>query len=246
MLPSVAVAEGTAPEEVGGWAVINPETGKVHGVVVCTESVCGQDGEWGGVLRMEYMGCTDCILRKQTNATADGNVAGWHGSGEGTDVTYDGDEKGTYTIVQDSGDEKRTMTLVPGKTAADPDGMDLSTGIIEQRVERKFVEPQATARVTVQEDRVKGSELEPRSIEVEFAEWGYAFGYESVESALEQLESDVESVLASESVGDESARAETGLAADNQVETEPEPSGFVQVVRELTQRVVRFLARWTR
>ena len=73
-----------AEEEVGGWAVVNPETNQVHGVIVCTESVCGSSGAWAGVLPGEYMGCTNCKLEFQTKATDDGNVAGWHGE----NVTY--------------------------------------------------------------------------------------------------------------------------------------------------------------
>jgi hypothetical protein len=30
------------------WAVVNPETGLVGNVIVCTPWVCGEDGEWGG------------------------------------------------------------------------------------------------------------------------------------------------------------------------------------------------------
>jgi len=68
---SPAVAEEVVQEEVGGWAVVNPETNQVHGVIVCTESVCGSNGAWAGVLPGEYMGCTNCSLKFQTKATDD-------------------------------------------------------------------------------------------------------------------------------------------------------------------------------
>ena len=40
----------------------------------------------------EFMGCkAGCILRHQTNATSDGNVAGWHGT------TFHSDDSGNTT-----------------------------------------------------------------------------------------------------------------------------------------------------
>jgi len=228
LAPSIAVAE-----EVGGWAVIDPATGTVHGVIVCTESVCGEAGQWGGVLRGEYSGCTDCILRKQTHATADGNVAGW-ASSEATDVTYDGDESGSYTIVQGSGDERRTMTLVPERTATDPDRMDLSTGIVQQRTERRLVESERTAEVTVEERRDERGDLEVDHVGIEFTDWDRSFRYGSAEAAVADLESDVDAVL--------TAQADA-VAADD---PEAGPDGLVQAIRALAQRVVRFLTGWVR
>jgi RimJ/RimL family protein N-acetyltransferase len=66
-----------AHEGVGGWAVVDPETGNVHGVIVGTIETFNSRG---GAIGHEYMGChSNCVLRFQTRATADGNVAGWRG-----------------------------------------------------------------------------------------------------------------------------------------------------------------------
>ena len=63
---------------VGGWAVVDPTTGNVHGVIVATIDTFR---ERNGVIGHEYMGCaSNCVLRFQTRATDDGNVAGWHGT----------------------------------------------------------------------------------------------------------------------------------------------------------------------
>lgn len=131
-------------DPVGGWAVVAPD-GTVVSVVVCTESVCGVNGTWGGVMPAdtEYAGYR---LVLQTNATADGNVAGWS-SQEGTEVTYS-EESNTFDITNtyenDGTIVTNTMTLVPELTATDPDGMDLSTGIINKSISYqlydKFVE----------------------------------------------------------------------------------------------------------
>ena len=63
------------PDPVGGWAVIDRVTGDVANVIVCRESVFGESGEWGGLLPGDT-NCPGCLLRKQTNGTSDGNVAG--------------------------------------------------------------------------------------------------------------------------------------------------------------------------
>jgi hypothetical protein len=68
-----------ASEGVGGWAVVDPVTNVVHGVIVCDIQNCGPGGTFDGVLPGEYMGCTNCNLRFQTRATEDGNVAGYSG-----------------------------------------------------------------------------------------------------------------------------------------------------------------------
>ena len=58
---------------VCGYAVVSP-TGRVHGVVVCSDWCTGQ------ITSQEYMGCpAGCRLIVQAQQTADGNVAGWHG-----------------------------------------------------------------------------------------------------------------------------------------------------------------------
>lgn len=131
-------------DPVGGWAVVAPD-GTVVSVIVCTESVCGLNGSWGGVMPegTEHAGYQ---LVLQTNATADGNVAGWT-SQEGTEVTYS-EESNTFDITSTYENEgtvvTNTMTLVPELTAKDPDGMDLSTGIIHKSISYelydKFVE----------------------------------------------------------------------------------------------------------
>ena len=72
----VYVPPAEASEGVGGWAVVDPVTNVVHGVIVCDIQNCGPGGTFDGVLPGEYMGCTNCNLRFQTRATADGNVAG--------------------------------------------------------------------------------------------------------------------------------------------------------------------------
>jgi hypothetical protein len=94
------------------------------------------------------MGCPGpCALRFQTRATADGNVAGWHGTQYHVDengnpgYSNDGSVRfneltGTFEINSQSGSGATTQqTLVPSKTSRDVNGegtsMDIHTGIVE-------------------------------------------------------------------------------------------------------------------
>jgi len=156
------VPPAEANDGVGGWAVGDPTTGAVHGVIVCTADVCGPSGSWGGKLPGEYMGCTNCNLRFQTRATADGNVAGWHGTQTNIDangnatqsndgsVKWNAKEK-NFTISNKSTDAKGNTissksTLIPEKTA--PDGKNLHTGIINQESQYTTIENSDSVTVT--------------------------------------------------------------------------------------------------
>ena len=145
---SSVAAEYVPPPEafegLGGWAVVDPRTGFVYGVIV---------GNWNEEVWQEvkntrtidgYMGCPGpCVLRFQTRATADGNVAGWHGTQFNVDGSYlnDGsvrfnEQTGTFEINSQSGSGATTQqTLVPSKTSRDVNGegtsMDIHTGIVE-------------------------------------------------------------------------------------------------------------------
>jgi hypothetical protein len=96
---------------IGGWAVID-SSGKVYGVIVCDNSVCGTSGSWGGVMPVEYMGCpAGCRLVLQTSADPQtGNVAGWR-SQEGTDVVYN--ERTNTFAVQQNNQVSPTLIITP-------------------------------------------------------------------------------------------------------------------------------------
>ena len=65
-------------EEQGAWAAVD-SNGTVIGVDVCTESVCGSNGEWQG--KVPY--CDTCTYVYQLPADSNGNVAGYK------DIKYD-------------------------------------------------------------------------------------------------------------------------------------------------------------
>ena len=151
-------------EGPGGWAVIDPTTGFVYGVIV---------GDWNEETWQEakntrtvdgFMGCpAPCELRFQTRATADGNVAGWHGTQTNIDAdgratqTNDGSVRfdqstGNFQINNQTGDgTTTTQTLVPEKTARDASGqgrsMDLGTGIVDIKTSKRIFSGSESASV---------------------------------------------------------------------------------------------------
>ena len=158
-------------EGPGGWAVVDPTTGIVYGVIV---------GDWDEATWEEvkntrtvdgYMGCpAPCALRFQTRATADGNVAGWHGTQTNIDadgnatqsndgsVRFD-ESSGTFQINNQTGSGGTTQqTLVPEKTSRDADGtgrcMYLGTGFVDIRASKEVVsENQAATRDSYRENQ---------------------------------------------------------------------------------------------
>lgn len=85
-----------AEEGLGGYAVVHPD-GHVCGVIVATSSDPFGNG---GTMPIEYMGCpVGARIVFQTKPSADGNVAGYHGTGSNgqTTVTYDDTSK-SFTV----------------------------------------------------------------------------------------------------------------------------------------------------
>ena len=245
-----------ALEGVGGWAVVDPATGNVHGVVVCTNDVCGPSGSWGGKMPVDYMGCSGCDLRFQTRATADGNVAGWHGTQTQIDAngnasqSNDGSVKwnasdNTFTIenqsVSEAGDKvKRKQKLVPEKTATD--GVNLHTGIKDIETSFEGSSNGESVSVKVKQDNLFTDEA---AVSVEVENWRL-FNYTNTKDARSQVESDIERGLAEDGfvrVVEEEITDEEGVTSVQEREAVSEPV-FVKAVRELSKKVVEFLSGW--
>ncbi|MBM3681873.1 MAG: hypothetical protein FJW84_00240 [Actinobacteria bacterium] len=234
---------------VGGWAVVDPVTGNVHGVIVATIDTFR---ERNGVIGHEYMGCaSNCVLRFQTRATDDGNVAGWHGTQTNIDAngnasqTNDGtvkwnESEKNFTIKNSSTDstkEKvtRTQTLFPEKTASN--GKNLHTGIVDINTEYESS--------TIAGQRVKGStkqqNLEDKNstINVEFQNWseGKNFTYENPNLLVENIDSDVNNELNKDGFTTESKED-----ASNELVEESEDVIFVKAIKALTENVKSFFS----
>ena len=91
-----------ANAEAGGYAVVNPETGVVHGVIVASSADPFQNG---GTMPIDYMGCpAGCMIVQQSTASSTGNVAGVHGP----NVIYNSN---TETFTQTITDETQVQTV---------------------------------------------------------------------------------------------------------------------------------------
>jgi hypothetical protein len=253
-------------EGPGGWAVIDPTTGVVYGVIV---------GDWNAETWEEvkntrtvdgFMGCpAPCELRFQTRATADGNVAGWHGTQTNVDAdgnatqTNDGSVRfdqssGTFSINNQTGDSSTSQTLVPEKTARDENGqgrsMDLGTGIVDIRTSKRIVSGSESATVDTYR-----SDLADTTVDAVIAlpglgsegTLGYVFGSRENASLepvneLGQIRTDLISVLMgmgfSKTV--ESVDEETGDSSATEVLDES--NAFVGAIMSVTEGIVDFLS----
>jgi hypothetical protein len=90
-------------EAIGGFAVVNPETGIVHGVITGSiEYFAGNNR----TMSSEYMGCpAGCLIIQQSTSDQNGNVAGVHGP----DVTYNQD-RNVFQSVQTNTVQSETVT----------------------------------------------------------------------------------------------------------------------------------------
>jgi len=252
-------------EGPGGWAVIDPTTGIVYGVIV---------GDWNAETWEEvkntrtvdgYMGCpAPCELRFQTRATADGNVAGWHGTQTNVDAdgnatqTNDGsvrfdESTGNFQINNQNGDSSSSKTLVPEKTSRDENGegrsMDLGTGIVDIRTSKKIVSGSESASVDTYR-----SDLSDTTVDAVIALPGlgsegtleYVFGSRentSLEpvSEIGQVRTDLISILMGMGFTTtvETVDEETGEVSSTEVIDES--NTFVSAILTVTQGIVDFL-----
>jgi hypothetical protein len=96
---------------VGGFAVVNPETGVVHGVIVGSiEYFGGNDRTMGH----EYMGCpAGCLIIQQSTSDQNGNVSGIGGP----NVTYD-NNRNVFQVSKPDTVQTETVTESASNTSA--------------------------------------------------------------------------------------------------------------------------------
>jgi hypothetical protein len=243
---------------LGGWAVVDGN-GNVYGVIV------GDFNEqvWEEVKDTRtvdgYMGCpAPCGLRFQTRATADGNVAGWHGTQTNVDsdgnasqtndgsVRYDA-PSGNFEITNDDGNGATTVqTLIPEKTSRNADGtgtsMNLSTGIVDIRTSKRITSGSESADVTIYRENLADStaDVEASLPSVSNTTLRYVFGGETGAST-DEVESDLVSILIGMGLSTTvtSVDEETGEETSTEVLDESNP--FVSAVLNVGRGIVEFL-----
>jgi hypothetical protein len=100
-----------AQAAIGGFAIVNPETGVVHGVIVGSIDYFGDNNKTMG---FEYMGClADCSIIQQSTADQNGNVAGVHGP----NVKYDYSQN-VFQVTEPDTNQIQTVTESASNTSA--------------------------------------------------------------------------------------------------------------------------------
>jgi len=100
-----------AQSAVGGFAVVNPETGVVHGVITGSVEYFSNNSQ---AMVSEYMGCSaGCQIIMQSTSDQNGNVAGIHGP----NVTYKND-RNVFQVVETDVFQTETITEFASNTYA--------------------------------------------------------------------------------------------------------------------------------
>ena len=275
LLLSLGVAQVSFAEEYvpppeafqgpGGWAVVDPTTGIVYGVIVGDFN----EATWEEVKNTRtvdgFMGCpAPCELRFQTRATADGNVAGWHGTQ--TNVDSDGNatqtNDGSVRFDQSTGNFQinnrtedgttTTQTLVPEKTSRDANGegrsMDLGTGIIDIRTSKRISSGPVSASVDTYRSNLSDTTVDAAIALPGLGSEGnleYVFGTRgntSLEPVNEvsQIRTDLASILMGMGFTKtvESIDEETG--EQRSTEVLDESNAFVITILNVTESIVSF------
>ena len=84
-----APADQSGWDAESGWAVVD-DNGVVQNIIVCTNAVCGENGQWGGVMPSDNSPTAGMRIVRQLPAGPDGNVGGAWG-------TYDSNTQ-TFTV----------------------------------------------------------------------------------------------------------------------------------------------------
>jgi hypothetical protein len=116
---------GETGEPVGGFAIVNPETGVVHGVITGSIEYFGNNDK---TMESEYMGCpVGCLIVQQSTSDKNGNIGGVHGPG----VTYD-DNRNIFKVEESNTSQVEVVTESASNVSA------VETEIVVSRSARNY------------------------------------------------------------------------------------------------------------
>ena len=237
-------------EGLGGWAAVDSATGEVLTVVVGNVNSMA---DWEGMKARMAAAGKGQVMRFQTRATPDGNVAGWN------NATWD-ESSGTFRLEQQNGETRTRQTIVPSQTSRDSNGegrtYNIGSGIVDIETTTTKTSGDQSARVSVKTDNLSDTTA---TVDINYPAWGpdgrklrYIIdldalptreAYEAREepSALDGISLDVDSVLMEEgytatetTVDDETGEETETVVLDTSNE-------FVAAIRSVTDAVVTFL-----
>jgi len=226
------------PEPEDTWAVVDPDTGNVLNIIVCTESMCGKDGVTGGKLEDGETGIVGNLVRQGGQ-----NQGGWRTDtqyGGGTSVTWK-EEQQSFLVEQKNGaDSSSSFSVVP------EDGKDFSVRDIGTKNRFRSGEDSATLS-TMRSDYtspILNAELFFPGLGKEGSLLSYALMHreslgDGADSGLDQIRLDVDSILIEEGF------VERPGEDDGFAETDPNLDAshpIVRSMREITNNVITFLS----
>ena len=107
---------------VGGFAIVNPETGVVHWVITGSVAHFGNNDK---TINHEYESCpAGCTIVQQSTADKDGNVSGI----SGPSITYDQNRNMFQSVVNDN----RTRTIL--ESVSDSSIVETNIVVVSERV----------------------------------------------------------------------------------------------------------------
>ena len=253
--PAPAENEYVPPPEafngLGGWAIVDPNTGKVYGVIV--GNMTSMDDWIRTRDRMKtdnshYMGCpSPCVARFQTSASADGNVAGWHGD----NVRWD-EKTNSFVMGNQSShngvSSQSTTTITPGVIPGDPESMQkYMTMMTELETQGLYVDSEGVVRnqrlTGTVENQMVWDEESDQWVTLQFPDSPIedeVFRFQSPKFVIESFRIDLDESLAHAGLNVEEELEEpvVGDTSDNEF------PGFVDAVRGLADRIVSFFQTW--
>jgi len=240
-----------ALDGLGGWAVVDPKTGRVHGVIVGNYNSMDDWVYSRDRMKTEnshYMGCpSPCVLRFQTSASADGNVAGWGGD----NVRWD-EKTNSFVMGNQSShngvNSQSTTTITPGVIPGDPESMQKHMTMMTQlETQGLYVDSQGVVRnqrlTGTFENQIVWDENSDQWVELQFPDSPIqeeVFRFQSPKFVIESFRIDLDESLARAGINTEPDPGESEAGND----PNDEFPGLVDAVRGLADRIVSFFQSW--
>jgi hypothetical protein len=118
---------GETGEAIGGFAVVNPETGIVHGVITGSIEYFGGNNRTMG---SEYMGCpAGCLIIQQSTADQNGNVAGVRTQQNGNEVVTYNQERNVFQVIESNTNQSEVVIESSSTNFAVETNIDVSRSV---------------------------------------------------------------------------------------------------------------------
>lgn len=244
--PAPAENEYVPPPEafngVGGWASVDPVTGRVTQV-----SVADYRNVENWRAANEIAKQRGFIIVFQTSPSADGNVAGWHGD----NVSWD--QKNQSFILRNENStngvsSQSTTTITPGVIPGDPESMQkYMTMMTQLETQGLYVDSEGVVRnqrlTGTVENQMVWDEESDQWVTLQFPDSSIedeVFRFQSPRFVIESFRIDLDESLARAGLNVE-AELEEPAADGNPNDEFP---GFIDAVRGLADRIVSFFQTW--